>query len=144
MEEYKQLRSDENDPLFDKTNMMYKVFPSDYRQIRYFTLLIVQSAPLENRSQDSAFSVPNKTEKKNTERNDTDLSIPPSSPRDSPTRAQRQQMRMDEMDSYRELIKENISYDLLLQENPYDDELIDGYVELILKILTPGFPKVSL
>ena len=47
MEEYKQLRSDENDPLFDKTNMMYKVFPSDYRQIRYFTLLIVQSAPLE-------------------------------------------------------------------------------------------------
>ena len=47
MEEYKELRSDENDPLFDKTNMMYKVFPSDYRQIRYFTLLIVQSAPLE-------------------------------------------------------------------------------------------------
>ena len=39
-------------------------------------------------------------------------------------------MRMDEMDSYRELVKENISYDLLLQENPYDDELIDGYVEL--------------
>ena len=31
-------------------------------------------------------------------------------------------VRMDEMDSYRELIKENISYDLLLQENPYDDD----------------------
>ncbi|OJF76074.1 MAG: ATP-binding protein [Treponema sp. CETP13] len=43
----KELHSDENDPLFDKTNMLYKEFPSDFRQIRYFTLLIVQSAPLE-------------------------------------------------------------------------------------------------
>ena len=43
----KELRSDDNDPLFDKTNMLYKEFPSDFRQIRYFTLLIVQSAPVE-------------------------------------------------------------------------------------------------
>ena len=47
MEEIKELRSDGNDPLFDKTNMLYKAFPSNFRQIRYFTLLIVQSAPLE-------------------------------------------------------------------------------------------------
>ncbi len=47
MEEIKELRSDGNDPLFDKSNMLYKEFPSDFRQIRYFTLLIVQSAPLE-------------------------------------------------------------------------------------------------
>ena len=47
MEQLKELRSDENDPLFDRTNMLYKEFPSDFRQIRYFTLLIVQSAPLE-------------------------------------------------------------------------------------------------
>ena len=47
MEQLKELRSDENDPLFDKTNMLYKEFQSDFRQIRYFTLLIVQSAPLE-------------------------------------------------------------------------------------------------
>jgi len=47
MTEIKELRSDDNDPLFDKVNMLYKEFPSDYRQIRYFTLLIVQSAPLE-------------------------------------------------------------------------------------------------
>ena len=47
MEELKELRSDGNDPLFDKTNMLYKAFPSNFRQIRYFTLLIVQSAPLE-------------------------------------------------------------------------------------------------
>ena len=36
-----------------------------------------QSAPLEMRSLDSGFSAPNKTEKKNTEWNDTDPSIPP-------------------------------------------------------------------
>ena len=46
-QEFKELRSDENDPLFDKTNMLKKEFPSDFRQIRYFTLLIVQSAPTE-------------------------------------------------------------------------------------------------
>ncbi|TFG84547.1 MAG: ATP-binding protein [Spirochaetales bacterium] len=42
-----EIRVDENNPLFDKTGLLYKEFPSDYRQIRYFTLLIVQSAPLE-------------------------------------------------------------------------------------------------
>lgn len=45
--EVKELRSDENDPLFNKDGMLQKVFPSDFRQIRYFTLLIIQSAPAE-------------------------------------------------------------------------------------------------
>ncbi|MBR7064892.1 MAG: ATP-binding protein [Treponema sp.] len=43
----KELHSDENDPLFNKADMQCKSFPSDFRQIRYFTLLIVQSAPQE-------------------------------------------------------------------------------------------------
>lgn len=47
LSEIKGIRVDENNPLFDKTGMLSKEFPSDYRQIRYFTLLIVQSAPLE-------------------------------------------------------------------------------------------------
>ena len=47
MEIIKELRVDGRDTLFDKTDMLYKEFPSDFRQIRYFTLLIVQSAPLE-------------------------------------------------------------------------------------------------
>jgi hypothetical protein len=38
---------DENNKLFDKIGMLFKEFPSDFRQIRYCTLLIVQSAPLE-------------------------------------------------------------------------------------------------
>ena len=45
--EVKELKCDENNVLFDRTDMLYKEFPSDFRQIRYFTLLIVQSAPME-------------------------------------------------------------------------------------------------
>ena len=41
----KEIRVDENSPLFEKTGMLHKEFPSDFRQIRYFTLLIVQFAP---------------------------------------------------------------------------------------------------
>src|SRR5512138_2529592 len=47
MEEIKEIKVDGSSKLFDKTNMLYKEFPSDFRQIRYFTLLIVQSAPPE-------------------------------------------------------------------------------------------------
>ena len=43
----KEIKIDGSSPLFDKTNLLYKEFPSDFRQIRYFTLLIVQSAPPE-------------------------------------------------------------------------------------------------
>lgn len=45
--EIKSLVVDEASPLFDRTGMFYKEFPSDYRQIRYFTLVIVQKAPPE-------------------------------------------------------------------------------------------------
>ncbi len=44
---HKELRVDEKNPLFDKTNLFYKKFPSDQRQIRYFALVIVQKAPPE-------------------------------------------------------------------------------------------------
>ena len=45
--EVNELRVDENSILFDKTNLFYKKFPSDQRQIRYFALVIVQKAPPE-------------------------------------------------------------------------------------------------
>ena len=125
-----------------------------------------QSAPLETRGLDGGFSAPNKTEKKNTELNDTDPSILPptlavasSASLASPQAAKltrcaapslptanaslvcgggpgrpKSRMRMDEMDRYRELIKENIDYDLLLQEHPYDEETLEGYVELMVEV----------
>lgn len=43
----KELKVDEQSKLFDKSNMYYKKFPSDQRQIRYFALVIVQKAPPE-------------------------------------------------------------------------------------------------
>ena len=91
-----------------------------------------QSAPLEISGQDSGFSAPNKTDKNKTDSNDTESSIPPPAPsRTSPSAGAHRQMRMDEMDGYRERIRENIGYDLLLLERPYDAEEIDGYMELM-------------
>ncbi|MFG6351227.1 MAG: replication initiator A domain-containing protein, partial [Oscillospiraceae bacterium] len=46
--------------------------------------------------------------------------------------------RMDQIAAYRELICENISYDLLLQENPYEQDLIDCYVELMVETCCSG------
>ncbi len=43
----KELTVNDGSPLFDKTNLFYKKFPSDQRQIRYFALVIVQKAPPE-------------------------------------------------------------------------------------------------
>jgi serine/threonine-protein kinase RsbW len=43
----KSLIVDENNKLFDKKGMFYKEFNSDFRQVRYYTLLIVQKAPEE-------------------------------------------------------------------------------------------------
>lgn len=96
-----------------------------------------QSAPLKMRGQDSVFSVPNKTEENKIDLNDTDPSIFPP----TPTMASRPfvdqtkgRMRIDEMDGYRELIKENINYDLLLQEHPYDEDTLEGYLELMVEV----------
>lgn len=47
MGDLKNIIVDNNHPLFNKDDMFFKEFPSDFRQIRYFTLLIVQKAPPE-------------------------------------------------------------------------------------------------
>ena len=47
LNDIKELIINENHPLFDRSGMFYKEFPSDFRQIRYFSLLIVQKAPPE-------------------------------------------------------------------------------------------------
>lgn len=96
-----------------------------------------QFAPLETRGLDGGFSAPNKTEKKNTDLNDTDPSIHPPTPAplaSPPAGRPKSRMRIDEMDRYRELIKENIDFDLLLQEHPYDEETLEGYVELMVEV----------
>ncbi len=45
MIEPKYIAIDDTSPLFNRKEMFYKEFPSDFQQIRYFTLLVVQKAP---------------------------------------------------------------------------------------------------
>ena len=43
--EYRPILADGNHPLFDKSELHHKQFPGDYRQVRYFALLVTQIAP---------------------------------------------------------------------------------------------------
>ena len=47
MDSAKKILQNDKHPLFSRENMFSKEFPSDYRQIRFFTLMIVQKAPPE-------------------------------------------------------------------------------------------------
>ncbi|MFP4113819.1 MAG: ATP-binding protein [Spirochaetota bacterium] len=49
MDETRIIGIDSNSPLLDTHGMFYKEFPSDFRQTRYFTLLVIQKAPPEFR-----------------------------------------------------------------------------------------------
>lgn len=95
-----------------------------------------KSRLLKCRSLDFGKTAANKTDKNNTELSETDLSIHPACAKQQPpvSSSARKMDGIDVMDSYRELIKENIDYDILLQDNPYDEETLDGYVELIAEV----------
>ena len=100
---------------------------------QFQTSEIPKSALLEKRSQDCGKSAAIKTDKNNTEFSDTEPSIYPPPP--SPSRRQRgTKVRMDQMDAYRALIRENISYRDLIRDHPYTADLIDGYVELMVEV----------
>ena len=88
----------------------------------------------ETRSLDFGKSASNKTDKNNTELSDTDPSIYPPQASVESTKQQSKKDRIDSMDTYRELIKENIDYDVLLIDYPYDEETIAGYVELMVEV----------
>ena len=47
MSEIKSILVDESSPLFQKKGMFHKKFSSDFRQIRYYTLVVMQKAPPE-------------------------------------------------------------------------------------------------
>ena len=95
---------------------------------------MAKSRLLSGRSADCGISDPNNTDKKETEWSDTESIYPPLPPKPQNSGRGRRRLRMDEIEQYRELIKENIDYERLLEEHPYDQELIDGYVELIVEI----------
>ena len=81
-----------------------------------------KSRLLEIRGQDFGKTEGNNNKKKNTDFSNTDLSIYPA-----------QLNPIDVIDGYREQIKANIDYDILMQQHPYDD--LDEIVELIVEAL---------
>jgi len=97
-----------------------------------------KSGLLENRSQDFGKADPNKTEKNHTDPSENIPSIPPPLPAPAgkalDAKHQRQRMRMDEIDSCRGVICENIGYASLLADHPLDRDLLDGYVELMVEV----------
>ena len=46
------------------------------------------------------------------------------------------------MERYREAIRENIDYDLLLQEKPYDQDRLDEIVELLVETVCSGRKQI--
>ncbi|MCM1027394.1 MAG: replication initiator protein A [Roseburia sp.] len=75
----------------------------------------------------------NNTDSNHTERSETDLSIHPQAWTDGAG-----QMdgigKTDLFYAYRALIRENISYGILLERYPYDRERLDGFVELMAEV----------
>lgn len=104
--------------------------PSDAAQ----TSEIPKSRVLPSRSADCGISASNNTDKKDTESNDTEPIYPPLSPERPTAGRGRQRLRMDEIEQYREAVRENIDYECLLAEHPFERDLIDGYVELIVEV----------
>lgn len=75
----------------------------------------------------------------NTKKSITDLSSTDSFPFPSgetaagPPEANRRETDTDQMELYRDLIKENISYEILRQDMPYDCDRLDEIVELMVE-----------
>ena len=76
----------------------------------------------------------NNTERNKTEQSNTELSIPPSPTAPPVRRRSERRDRIERIEAYREIIRENIDYDILLHDRPHDAEQIDGYVELMLEV----------
>lgn len=80
-----------------------------------------QSARRKTSGQECGISAPNNTDINKTEKSDTDLSITPPAPSAVSSPAGKRtprRMGLDEMESYRELILENIDYDIFWNGTP--------------------------
>lgn len=79
----------------------------------------------------------NNTYMNDTDFSDTDFSIYPAGEMPVPLLDMNGTDRtegIDGMDSYRSQIKENIDYEILVQDEPYNRERLDGFVELMAEV----------
>ena len=133
--------SQENEPLNSgepksgsECEVLISEKPKSDLQCEVLTSEKPKSRLLNDRSADCGNSASNNTDMNNTEFSDTESIYPPPPFNRSADGGGRQRVRMDEIDLYRKTIRENIGYECLLDEYPYDRELIDGYVELIVEV----------
>lgn len=94
-----------------------------------------KSGNVKTTSQELRKSQTNNTDLNKTDFSETDPSIYPAKagafPVDNVSPVGYGMDGIDQMEAYRELIKENIDYDYLLHDHPYDKERLDGFVELM-------------
>ena len=93
-------------------------------------------------NQEMQKSQTNDTDLSNTDLNETDPSIYPAggashaggaeSRRDGTDRAQGSHFKL--FNAYREILRENIDYDILVERSPHDRERLDGFVELMAEV----------
>lgn len=90
-----------------------------------------KSKVLQTGSQDFQKTASNNTEINNTDLNETDPSIYPvrGLPEDRPPAAADE---MDTMEAYREVIKENIEYDIMRQQLGYNADLLDDILDIMV------------
>lgn len=113
-----------------------------------------RSGDMKIASQEMRKSQTNDTDLNKTDLSDTDPSIDPAETADEPVETvdnlyrirerQGKMDRRDKMSAYCELIRENISYEILLQDNPYDRERLDGFVELMAEICCSSRPTIRI
>ena len=94
----------------------------------------------KNGSQDFRISAANKNDSNNNDFNDTDLSdtdsIPSLSPpprEDAPERNGTEAKSNSAFEIYREIIRDNLDYDIMAERYPHDRERIDEIVDLMLE-----------
>ena len=100
----------------------------------------------ENKLQEVYISNSNNTKYNNTNINNTESNLILSINQDLPEEnMDHDEMGCDEIEEYSalsETIKQNIEYDILLQDHPHDQELVKGIYELIVEIVSSTWDKL--
>ena len=117
-----------------------------HQEVRFQKCKNHKSGDVKTTNQEMRKSQTNNTDINNTDCMNMDLPIHPSCPERRDTADSFtdknfigkdficKKNKIDKMDAYRDMIKENISYDVLLNDKPYDRERLDGFVELMAEI----------
>ena len=84
------------------------------------------SGSVKMTSQEVSESHPNNTDNKKTDMNHTDLSFLPGS----------EAKGIEKIDDYKAYFREQLDFDILLHNNPYDRETLEGILDLLVEVCT--------